>query len=109
MTEKTYQTTSRFGSILVLICVVACGYLVMRHWELYRHLGDAEKQLGGVQQVASQQQVYQMLLREFAMRMGKDQKIAEILQRNLGGATQTPPPATPSTNPPTTPEPGANP
>ena len=107
MTEKTYQTIARYGGILALACVVASGYLVMRHWELYRHLGQAEVQYEGAQRVAMQQQVYQQLLREFAMRMGKDQKIAEILQRNLGAATQ-PAPA-PATTPAPTKEPGANP
>lgn len=106
MNEKTFQAIARIGSVLVLVCVIGCGYLVMRHWELHRARQKAENQLGAVSQVARQQQMYQVLLQEFAMRMGKDEKIKEIMQRNLGSPTPAP---TPTNTPEPTKEPGVTP
>ena len=101
MNEKTFQAVVKYGSVVVAICLILNIWVVMRHVEVYRDAARTDIQF---QQLATQQQIFQGLLQEFAARASSDTQIAEIFKQAqaMGSATTTSaPPAQP--NPPTEP------
>ena len=86
MNEKTFQAVVKYGTVVVAICLILNIWVVMKHVEVYREAVRADAQ---VQQLLTQQQVFQGLLQEFAVRASSDPQIADIFkqaQAMAGGA-----------------------
>jgi len=92
MNEKTFQAIVKYGSVVLAICLILNVWVVMRHVEVYR---DATRTALQLQQLVTQQQIFQGLLQEFAARAASDPQIAEIFKeaQAMGGATTGAPPA----------------
>jgi hypothetical protein len=91
MNEKTFQAVIKYGSVVLAICLILNIWVMMRHVEVYR---DATRLVAQFQQLLNQQQVFQGLLQEFAVRASNDPQIAEIFKQAQsmgGGATGAPP------------------
>lgn len=81
MNERTFQAAVRYGGIALAICIILNIWVVMRHVEIYRDASRADIQF---QQLATQQQVVQGLLQEFAARASTDAEIAGIFKKAQG-------------------------
>jgi hypothetical protein len=81
MNERTFQAAVRYGGIALAICIILNIWVVMRHVEIYRDASRADIQF---QQLATQQQVVQGLLQEFATRASTDAEIAGIFKKAQG-------------------------
>ena len=86
MNEKTFQTVVKYGSVVLAIGLILNVWVVMRHVEVYHDATRADAQF---QQLATQQQIFQSLLQEFAARASTDPQIAEIFRQAqaMGSAT----------------------
>ena len=86
MNERTFQAVVKYGSIVLAICLILNLWVVMRYVEVYRDWSRAAIQF---QQLATQQQIFQGLLQEFAARASSDAQIAEIFKQAqaMGSAT----------------------
>jgi hypothetical protein len=78
MNERTFQAAVKYGGIALAICIILNIWVVMRHVEIYRAKSRADIQF---QQLATQQQVFQGLLQEFAARASSDAEIASIFKK----------------------------
>ena len=96
MNEKTFQAVVKYGSVVLAIGLILNVWVVMRHVEVYR---DAARTAVQFQQLATQQQIFQGLLQEFATRASADTQIAEIFKQAqaMGSATTGAAPTQPNT------------
>ena len=83
MTEKNFQTTVQYGSIVLAISVVFNIWVVMRYREVYRDALRAEVQ---VQQMALREQLREGLVQDFAARANGDPQIAQIFRQAQANA-----------------------
>jgi hypothetical protein len=84
MNEKTFQAVVKYGTVALALCLILNIWVVMRHVEVYR---DATRAMVQFQQLATQQQIFQGLLQEFAARASTDTQIAEIFKQAQAMAT----------------------
>ena len=86
MNEKTFQALVKYGGVVLAVCLILNVWAVMRHVEVYSDASHAAEQF---QQLATQQQIFQGLLQEFAARASSDAQIAEIFKQAqvMGSAT----------------------
>jgi hypothetical protein len=78
MNERTFQAAVKYGGIVLALCLILNVWVVMRHVEIYRDAGRADAQF---QQLATQQQLVQVVLQEFAARASSDAEIASIFKK----------------------------
>jgi hypothetical protein len=93
MTEKTFQTAVRYGSMALALSAILNIWVVMRHVEVYRDAARAETR---VQQLALLEQATQGVVQEFAARANNDPQIAAIFKRVQAMAVSGVPPADPN-------------
>ena len=78
MNERTFQAAVKYGGIVLALCLILNVWVVMRHVEIYRDAGRADAQF---QQLATQQQLLQAVLQDFAARASSDAEIANIFKK----------------------------
>jgi hypothetical protein len=96
MTEKTFQTVVRYGSIVLAIGVILNIWVLIWHAEVYRDAARADAQ---VQQLALREQALQGVAQEFAARANSDPQIAAIFKRVQAMAGLSAPAAEPNRQP----------
>jgi hypothetical protein len=94
MNEKTFQAIIRYGAIALAIGIIVNIWAVMRNVEIFR---DASRSAVQLQQLMLQQQIFQVILQEFAARASSDTEIAAIFKRAQAmGSTTNPASSLPS-------------
>lgn len=78
MTEKNFQTTIQYGSIVLAISVIFNIYMVMHYREVYRDAARADAQ---VEQLVTHWQRVQALLQDFGARINTDPQIAQLFKQ----------------------------